>query len=515
MKRFSLYIMVVLFLSAACLPAPPTPTPTLTEFIKTITYPPVIGSDPSYRIAAFYYPWYRTPEVDSYWDHWGETAFHPPQDIASDYYPMLGAYSIADKAVLAQHFAWLREAGIGVIISSWWGQGSREDRAVPLLLEIAEEYGIKVAFHIEPYGGRTANRLLDDVKYIYDRYGGYQAFYRTTDTSRWSQDNRSKGLFFVWAIVVPDTESPPVEAEYWRDAVDAIHTLPDGGIVIANTTESDWVDRAHFDGLYNYITLDPDESGGFTWARGLPPDAWYVPSVIPGNSAKRIGYPPETYVPRKDGATYKEQWNTALGTSVEPTMVTITSFNEWHEGSQIEPAEVGATNGLGYTYTSYELLPPEGYLTLSRQLGERFLTADWPTAHRVRIRVATTSDWTTVALVSGAAWIRPSLVSASEEAIDAWLQDDHFILTQSIERAEAGGSVEMVVDILLTDMGEDALLEFHIDRGHLGATQVELSKFMGDELSVIDTFTWSGINPGEDNVNSYQVPIDQLANSSS
>ena len=86
---------------------------------------------------------------------------------------MLGAYSIADKAVLAQHFAWLREAGIGVIISSWWGQGSREDRAVPLLLEIAEEYGIKVAFHIEPYGGRTANRLLDDVKYIYDRYGGY------------------------------------------------------------------------------------------------------------------------------------------------------------------------------------------------------------------------------------------------------------------------------------------------------------------------------------------------------
>ena len=76
-------------------------------------------------------------------------------NIASDYYPQLGAYSNLDPAVVAQHFAWLREAGVGVIISSWWGRLSIEEKAVPLLLEMGERYGIKVAFHLEPYGGRT------------------------------------------------------------------------------------------------------------------------------------------------------------------------------------------------------------------------------------------------------------------------------------------------------------------------------------------------------------------------
>ncbi|MCJ7647830.1 MAG: hypothetical protein MUP85_04395, partial [Candidatus Lokiarchaeota archaeon] len=119
------------------------------------------------RVAAFYYPWYRTPDVDAYWDHWGEGNFHPPLDIASDFYPALGTYSIADPAIVAQHFAWLREAGVDVIVSSWWGQRSREDQAVPLLLDIAERYGIKVAFHIEPYDGRTGARLVNDINYLY------------------------------------------------------------------------------------------------------------------------------------------------------------------------------------------------------------------------------------------------------------------------------------------------------------------------------------------------------------
>ncbi|MCJ7625735.1 MAG: DUF333 domain-containing protein, partial [Anaerolineaceae bacterium] len=105
----------------------PSPTPTTMPVapIETtapnpnpeLSWLPVVGPEPSYRVAAFYYPWYRTPDVDTYWDHWGEGTFHPPLDIASDFYPALGAYSIADPAILAQHFAWLREAGIGVIIS--------------------------------------------------------------------------------------------------------------------------------------------------------------------------------------------------------------------------------------------------------------------------------------------------------------------------------------------------------------------------------------------------------------
>jgi hypothetical protein len=520
MRQHQICLLVLLLVAIACVVTPAAPTapppsrsatatPTLSPSPEP-TLSPVVGPEPSYRVATFYYPWYRTPEVDTYWDHWGEGYFLPPLDIASDYYPTLGAYSVADPAVLAQHFAWHREAGVGVIISSWWGQRSREDQAVPLLLNVAEDYGIKVAFHIEPYAGRTADMLVDDIKYLYRHYGDHPAFFRTTTSSRWSPDTRPKGLFFAWAITVPDTESPAVDATYWQEAMDTIHSLPDGALVIANATEGYWVDGGHFDGLYNYATLHLKDSGGFSWARGIPPDAWYVPSVIPGFSARRIRYPAEDNVPRRDGATYREQWKAALEAGVEPALVTITSFNEWHEGSQIEPAAVGAESGRGYTYLDYGALPPEGYLTLTNELAAEFLVTSWPETTKLRVRLATTSDWTDLRLVSGAQWLRPSLVSVSEEATDAGIYEGVLALNQPVARAEDGERVEMIIDILFSDWEGGGTVVFEISRGHLGATQVELSRYPDDEAVLVETFEWSGTRESGPNIASFPIPAETL-----
>jgi hypothetical protein len=262
--------------------------------------------------------------------------------------------------------------------------------------------------------------------------------------------------------------------------------------------------------LYNYITLDLEQAGGFSWARGIPPGAWYVPSVIPGNSAVRIGYPPETYVPRESGAIYNQQWSAALDTGVEPAMVTITSFNEWHEGSQIEPAAVGVTNGKGYTYKDYGPLPPEGYLELTREWVDRLSKTTWPEAYPIRIRLVTTSDWTTFGLVEGGNWLRPSTVSESPEANDAWLEGDRLLLTQSLSLAESGGEVEMVIDILLTGLDTVETLVFEIERGHLGSTQAEIHIFSGDDPVLVETLTWAGIVSGERNAVTFQVPAAKL-----
>jgi glycoprotein endo-alpha-1,2-mannosidase len=521
-RKLGLYVLLLVVIGACITPSAPTalPTPSVESVTPSATpnptpeaeptVPPVVGPDPSYRVATFYYPWYRTPGVDSYWDHWGEGYFHPPLDIASDYYPTLGAYSVGDPAVLAQHFAWLREAGVGVIISSWWGQRSREDQAVALILDVAETYGIKVAFHIEPYPGRTADTLVSDIKYIYRQYGDHPAFCRTTASSRWSPDSRSKGLFFVWAISVPDTESPPIEPSYWQEAMDTIHNLPDGAIVIANATEGYWVDGGHFDGLYNYATLHLKGSDGFSWARGIPPDAWYVPSVLPGFSAIRIRYPAEDNTPRRDGTTYQEQWKAALDVEVEPALITITSFNEWHEGSQIEPAAVGADNGRGYTYLDYGGLPPEGYLSLTNELATQFLAATWPETTRMRVRMVTTSDWTDLNLVSGAQWLRPVIVSVSEEAGDAGMYGGHLALNQPVARAEDGESVEVIIDVLFSGWESEGTVVFEIERGHLGGTQVEVYGYVDDEPVLAESFEWSGIKDSGRNAASFPIPAQTL-----
>jgi hypothetical protein len=294
--------------------------------------------------------------------------------------------------------------------------------------------------------------------------------------------------------------------------LDEIHALPESGLVIANSLEAAWVEGSHFDGLYNYATLHLEQEG-FNWARSLPPDSLYVPSVIPGFSAKRVGYPENTYVPRKDGSTFDTQWTSALNTGVEPTIVTITSFNEWHEGSMIEPPQFGLNDGNGYSYADFGTLPPEGYLTLTHNWIDKFLAMTWPTTYRARIKIATTSDWTTLNVVNGGAWIRPERVSTSDSAATAGMEaGDRFVLAQSLEDANVAREVEMTWDVMVTNLAPSQDLVLQIDRGNIGKTQVTIYNYMGSTPIEVNTFEWDKVTTGR---NSFQIkiPSEQLTGS--
>lgn len=52
------------------------------------------------------------------------------------------------------------------------------------------------------------------------------------------------------------------------------------------------------------------------------------------------------------------------------TTVAITSFNEWHEGTQIEPAK--AFSVKGFTYLDYEPEGPNYYLDLTKYWVDEF-----------------------------------------------------------------------------------------------------------------------------------------------
>ncbi|MBK8050852.1 MAG: hypothetical protein IPK16_29370 [Anaerolineales bacterium] len=341
-QQFLNFLLLFLTGVAATMPAnsPTVPvTPPARQAVKPI-------------IAAFYYPWYGNPATDSKWIHWdADYRFSPPTDIASDFYPALGPYSSHDKTVLQQHMEWLQQAGVEVIIVSWWGPYSYEDGTVAELMAAAADAGIKVAFHIEPYRGRSVDSIVSDVQYIYAQYGASPAFFRSTQGSGYNEPGKSSGLFFLWNPGFRYNRGPTADAAYWQPGLDQIHALPEGGLVMVQKTDAAWVVDGHFDGAYDYTNLDtaPPE-----WGRQLPADAWFIPTVIPGFSARRMGYPNATYRQREGGALYERQWRSVLETGSTPPMIAITSFNEWHEGSQIEPAASGMTNGWGYAYPGYE-----------------------------------------------------------------------------------------------------------------------------------------------------------------
>jgi hypothetical protein len=467
---------------------------------EVIVFPPVEGPEPSYRVGAFYYGWYGNPGIDGRWVHWESRSLSlfPPSDITSDYYPLLGPYSVTDPVVLARHMAWLRQAGIGVLIQTWWGRESFSDAVVSPILDAADGYGIKVAFHIEPYDGRSATRLVEDIQYLYDRYGGHPAFFRSTATSRWSPDDRPKGLFFLYASGIKENRCDgecPVEPEYWSQAMEALQALPEGAIVVGHQPNGDAARRARFDGAYDYVTLRQGEELDFSWALSLPPGVLYVPAVTPGFTAKRIDYPPETYLDRVAGQTFQDQWEAAVEPGIEPFMVVITSFNEWHEGTQIEPIATGRTNGEGYTYLTYDPLQSDGYLNLSRQLAEEiFLDRTWPEPSVVQATVETSSDWTYVRLAEEVRWGRPELQSVSAGATAFFLFDGYLHMNQPIDDASSGAAVVGVMKLGVIGPCFADPLVFEIGRGHLGQTSLRLSRFEGDQEVVVATFVWDQIN---------------------
>jgi glycoprotein endo-alpha-1,2-mannosidase len=486
--------------------APNSGTATAATLVRAL--PPVVGPEPSSKAVIFYYPWYGNPQTDGEWFHWNFEGTVPPLDITSRYYPALGPYSSNDPETIAQHCAWLRRAGVGVMALSWWGIGSYEDRAAAGILEIAARYRIAVTFHIEPYEGRSDKQLEEDIAYLNRTYGGSPAFYRSTGTSRHNLDYSPKGVFFLWSPSFDYNGGQEVNAEYWREAVDAIHAASDSSLVIANQTDVRWVDGGHFDGLYNYGTLEVNPEGIFDWATGMPPGSWYVPSVLPG-AVFWNDTAPWPNVPRRDGATYTDQWEEALGTGVQPHLVTITSFNEWHEGTQIEPPASGVTNSAGVPYPDYAPLAADAYIDLTANEVTAFANTAWPQIFPGRLRLRTTSDWTVLRIESGAGWLRPETLGVSPGTLMARMENGKIYLVQPIENAEAGMAVELTIDLAYSGItyASTAPVTFAVERGWLGATTVTLWNNTWGQPYEVANFTWSGIAPDPPNTGFFPIPV--------
>jgi hypothetical protein len=274
------------------------------------------------RVSAFYYPWYGTSASDGAYEHWSQDGHAPPNDIASSYYPAIGLYSSSDKLVVDAQMSEIRAAGIDEIAVSWWGRGSPEDLRMSTIVASADKRGIAVAAHIEPYAGRSVESIADDIAYLAGRYGIRTFYiYRALDfsTSEWAENHPS------------------------------LHPVP-GITVYAQTALAGAAAAALFDGIYTY---DIVTYTGNTFHR-LCTEAHAMhllcaPSVGPGYDARRGSGDP-VIKPRRRGQTYDAMWRAAISSGADN--VTITSFNEWHEGTQIEPAI--PRRRAKYRYLSYD-----------------------------------------------------------------------------------------------------------------------------------------------------------------
>lgn len=364
-------------------------------------------------VHVFYYMWYGSVDVDGSWVHWNHQYLenwqkggpdnypkgrHDPDDddIGSTFWPQLGPYSSRDSSVIRTHMKQMKQASIGVAVLSWYPAKLKDDNGkfdhdelLQKLLEEAAQEGIEVAIHVEPYKGRTAETLKQDIEYIHRQYGKHPALHKRVPTGRhlqWLSPQRKEVALPVFYLY--DSYNQP--AWQWSQVLTphATYSIRDtdfDAIVLCLWTERNhatYLSEGGFDGAYSYFA-----SNGFTY--GSTAANWqemkrqaesfgtfFSPSVGPGYNDEQVRpWNSRNSKGRDNGKYYETMFKRA--TNIDPAIISITSWNEWHEGTNIEPAEAHKRQGDLPEYDDYGDLGPEYYL----QSTHRYVV-DWATEHK-------------------------------------------------------------------------------------------------------------------------------------
>jgi len=293
------------------------------------------GAEP-HRVMAFYYPWYGTadgPGGAGRVAHWGRIDAEKKDISESTHYPALGAYDSHDPNVIDRHCRWAKRAGIDTLIVSWWGHDSYCDRAMQTILDVCGRHGLSACIYYETVPSpQTAETAAQDIVKVLRRYGGHPAHLKI----------EGKPVVFVYGRALQE-----IGLTAWLKAVRIINKEYEQGFTAIGDQFSYGAARV-FDGLHTYNTAGSLQGMTPTdvrkWAPGtyrswveLADGAAKISTltVIPGYDDTKIRKP-GLAVKRFDGELYRAQWDAAI--EADPHWVLITSFNEWHEGSEIEPS---------------------------------------------------------------------------------------------------------------------------------------------------------------------------------
>lgn len=288
-------------------------------------------------VFAYYYGWYSSGRN---FLHWGDFNHKPPSDLYSAYYPVLGPYGSNDLTTIDLHMQWLKAARVDVILISFWGIGDRYTPDIKQIMNKANQYGIKVAFLLEP---KRAEEHISNIKYLIDTYGNDPAFYKTSRSTLYGKNTNPRPTFWIYQPMMAYQGSglsdEAIKQDY-RTRIDSIRgTSYDSIVLIENTKEAmlsnngpKWdVDQYHSDGMFNY-DANVDYSGK-TFAKSS--DYITAVQVAPGFDNRKIGG--NIVVDRNRGFKYDELWREVA--AQKPEWVAVLTFNEWGESSQIEPAK--------------------------------------------------------------------------------------------------------------------------------------------------------------------------------
>lgn len=306
-----------------CIPQPLVAAPQpITAHPKPL---PQSSSEP--LVVAFYYTWFD----EHTW------SYDQLSDLPAE------PYVSRDRAVMGRHIDQAKAAGIDAFLVAWYGPTGEWNQTEPNLVALLEEaaarnFKIGILFETDsPFLGSTG-AVIGALQHALSIHANQPAFLRV--------DGRP--VLFFW-------RSSLYGVEAWR----GIRSQVDpgyGSFWIAEGVDTSWL--AVFDGHHLYSnTWNPPADLTYTNQKFAQQVAAarqrygshkiWVATVMPGYNDLRIRPGNGFAKDREGGAYYERAWQAAIAS--QPNWIVINSFNEWPEGTYIEPSVAHGGHYLGLT----------------------------------------------------------------------------------------------------------------------------------------------------------------------
>jgi len=299
-------------------------------------------------IGTFYYPWTggnpeKSPIKKETWLHWRDDNHNPPNTWASNYIPDLGnssnfdpynrLYSSKDANIIKQQLVLMKKSGINFVISSWWGQNHFTNEALDVIFNKVlsakdnpyPEVKFCIYYEKEGFADVPKSEIINDINYIKNKYANSSYYHKIDGRPVVFVYNTKSGLF---------TETFQQEIQKWKEIRDET-------------------------GIYTVLKI----SGGYKNVENYA-DSWH--EYAPASNFKQIGnysafVSPGFYKwhesPRLERENFSRFENDVISLkNADVQFKLIETWNEWGEGTGIEPAQKinhDDVNGFSISEDSY------------------------------------------------------------------------------------------------------------------------------------------------------------------
>lgn len=284
-------------------------------------------------LGTFYYPWTGgNPQIspNDTWKYWKDDGHNPPITWASNYLPDFDygynpyneLYSSKSDYTIKKQLILMKRGCIQFVISSWWGRDTYTDKSLDIIFKILSEINSDIKFTIyyekEGYGNISKDEIITDINYIKNKYANTPYYLKIN----------GRPVIFVYNAGSLTKQKYIREAQKWSDIRN------ETGIYLILKVFSGYQDVYYLaDSWHQYAPAKNFEKQGNY-------SAFISPGFHKYHNSPRLA---------RENFTRFENDVIALK-SANVKFKLIETWNEWGEGTGIEPAQkINHDDANGFT----------------------------------------------------------------------------------------------------------------------------------------------------------------------